>query len=78
MTIAEMMGQSGVITLLGMTVVFTFISMMVGAITVVCKLISGRSKSKDEIINSASVDSAGGSEGITAAISAAVYKYREK
>jgi len=80
MTIEVMLEQSGVLTLLGMGVVFSFLIILIFAITVVGKLINALKLNKELMpqalaaVPSASVGSA---NAVTAAISAAVNEYRK-
>jgi len=81
MTIMEMLGQSGVLTVLGMGVVFSFLIILIFAITGVGKIINALKLNKELMTQvlatapsaSVSVNSAS----ITAAISAAVTEYRK-
>ena len=81
MTIMEMLGQSGVLTVLGMGVVFSFLIIMIFAITGVGKIINALKLNKELMTQtmaaapSASVS--GNSASVTAAISAAVNEYRK-
>jgi oxaloacetate decarboxylase gamma subunit len=80
MTIVEMLGQSGVLTVLGMGIVFGFLVIMIIAITVVGKAIHGLGLDKDaEPAKTGSAAPAAGSNNaaVTAAISAAVTEYRK-
>ena len=81
MTIEVMLEQSGVLTILGMSVVFSFLIILIFAIMGVGKIISAL-KLNNELMPqtvaaapSASVSTNAGS--ITAAISAAVNEYRK-
>jgi oxaloacetate decarboxylase gamma subunit len=80
-----MLGQSGVLTLLGMGIVFGFLVIMIIAITISGKIIQSLGLDKD--VAPAKVGSgapAGGhaagsnNAAVTAAISAAVNEYRKK
>ncbi len=78
MTITEMLGQSGLLTLLGMCVVFSFIIILIICMTILkgvihaCKL--DKETSVDTPKASAPVATAAGNEGaIIAAIAAAVH-----
>ena len=79
MTIVEMLGQSGILTLLGMGVVFGFLIVMVIVINLAGKLIkekvafSGQPHEVTPAFNAAVPDNGQ----ITAAISAAVNEYRK-
>jgi oxaloacetate decarboxylase gamma subunit len=90
MTIFEMLEQSGILTLLGMGIVFTFLVTLIVIIYQVGKLFN--SKDSDNNTTGSSVKagetnagfaaaapaSAGNSARITAAISAAVAEYRKE
>jgi len=78
MTIMEMLGQSGVLTVLGMGVVFSFLIILIFAITLVGKLINALKLNKDLLAagQTAAVVS-GNAASVTAAISAAVTEYRK-
>jgi oxaloacetate decarboxylase gamma subunit len=82
MTIMEMLGQSGVLTVLGMGVVFSFLIIMIFAITGVGKIIIALKLNKELVTQalaaspSASVVSEN-AVSVTAAISAAVKEYRK-
>ena len=83
MTIGEMLGQSGVLTVLGMGVVFAFLAIMIFCVTAMGKIAGGRK---------AGMDGNGASEGTpvsqtgtpanqaaeVAAITAAVDNYRNE
>jgi oxaloacetate decarboxylase gamma subunit len=79
MTIVEMLGQSGVLTLLGMGIVFGFLVILIIAVTLAGKVIQALG------LNRAAGASPGPAAGpspaaknaaVTAAISAAVTEYR--
>jgi oxaloacetate decarboxylase gamma subunit len=78
MTIEVMLEQSGVLTILGMSVVFSFLIILIFAITGVGKIINSLKLNKDlapqTLAASVSAVSAGA---VTAAISAAVNEYRK-
>jgi len=74
MTIEVMLEQSGVLTLLGMGVVFGFLIIMVIAITVAGKII-GKFVKEEGVKNTAAPAQKSGE--VTAAISAAVNEYRK-
>ena len=81
MTIVEMLGQSGVLTLLGMGIVFGFLVIMIISITVVGKIIHAIGADKDLTAppqGTAASAGAGNNAAVTAAISAAVTEYRKK
>jgi oxaloacetate decarboxylase gamma subunit len=82
MTIVEMLGQSSVLTLLGMGIVFSFLVIMIIAITLVGKFIHilGQNKDTAAPVNPpSSPDGAvrAGNAAVTAVISAAVNEYRK-
>ncbi|MDR2730283.1 MAG: OadG family protein [Treponema sp.] len=82
MTIFDMLGQSGNLTLLGMGVVFAFLIIMIITINLVGKLIHGLGMDKEtKAVQNAAAPAATTvkSDGaVTAAISAAVNEYRKK
>jgi oxaloacetate decarboxylase gamma subunit len=75
MTIIEMLGQSGVLTLLGMGVVFGFLIIMIFSVMGIGKLIHALGMDKDLLaeIPAPQADHAA----VTAAISAAVNEYQK-
>ncbi|MDR2661862.1 MAG: OadG family protein [Treponema sp.] len=80
MTIADMLGQSGVLSLLGMGVVFGFLIIMVIAVTLAGKTIHALGADKD--ISRSPKPSAGPggtaqTTAVAAAITAAVTEYRK-
>jgi oxaloacetate decarboxylase gamma subunit len=83
MTIADMLGQSGVLTLLGMGIVFSFLLILIISVIIVGKVIHALGADKD-VTNPAPAKSsgapAGGASGaaVTAAITAAVTEYRKQ
>ena len=79
MTIVEMLGQSGVLTLLGMGVVFGFLVIMIIAVTAVGRIIHALGMDKD-VAGGAGAPQAAATAGaeITAAITGAVSEYRKK
>jgi oxaloacetate decarboxylase gamma subunit len=80
MTIMVMLGQSGVLTVLGMSVVFSFLIILIFAITGVGKIINALKLNKELMVQAiAPVTSAvsGNGASVTAAISAAVNEYRK-
>ncbi|MDR2435657.1 MAG: OadG family protein [Treponema sp.] len=81
MTIAEMLGQSGVMTLLGMGTVFGFLVILIIAVTVTGKIINALGLNKDAPSPAGKAGSAApsgaGDAAVTAAISAAVNEYRK-
>ena len=83
MTISEMLAQSGILTVLGMGVVFAFLIIMVIVITYAGKLINANSPDKDTtglaVQTGSSVNEAGAdnSSRVIAAISAAISEHRK-
>ena len=84
MTITEMLGQSGMLSVLGMGIVFGFLIIMIIAITVVGKVIQSMTKNQPAVTSAGAApvaSSAGTASGnnapVTAAISAAVNEYRK-
>jgi oxaloacetate decarboxylase gamma subunit len=79
MTIMEMFGQSGILTVLGMGVVFSFLFIMVVCVTLMGKIVNklGLEKDVQKSLSSAPAQAAGASHGVTAAISAAVTEYQK-
>jgi oxaloacetate decarboxylase gamma subunit len=82
MTIAEMLGQSGVLTLLGMGIVFSFLIILIISVTIAGKIIHALGADKDAgAAPAAGTGSSGGGTGkttaVAAAITAAVNEYRK-
>jgi oxaloacetate decarboxylase gamma subunit len=82
MTIVEMLGQSGVLSLLGMGVVFGFLVILIIAVSLAGKVFHTLSLDKDVGAPARSAVAAGPSTAaktaaVTAAISAAVAEYRK-
>jgi oxaloacetate decarboxylase gamma subunit len=80
MTIEVMLEQSGVLTLLGMSVVFSFLIILIFAITGVGKLINALKLNKElmpQALAAAPSASVVSASAVTAAISAAVNEYRK-
>ena len=79
MTIMEMLVQSGILSLLGMGVVFGFLIIMVIFISVTGKIIHSLGLDKDvmEPAKTGSAASGAGNTEVIAAISAAVNEYRK-
>ena len=79
MTIMEMFGQSAILTVLGMGVVFSFLVIMVISVTLTGKIMQKLGLNKEAAPQgapaAAAVPAAGA--GVTAAISAAVNEYRK-
>jgi oxaloacetate decarboxylase gamma subunit len=80
MTIADMLGQSGVLTLLGMGIVFGFLLILIICVTFIGKLIHAVGADKDSGTPAKAVAPSGPADNgaVTAAISAAVGEYRKK
>ena len=78
MTIMEMFGQSGVLALLGMSVVFSFLVIMIIAITLTGKIIQSLNPGKDSG-TPGQTGSASGTDNnpVTAALASAVNEYRK-
>jgi oxaloacetate decarboxylase gamma subunit len=83
MTIVEMLEQSGVLTLLGMGVVFGFLAIMIICIDLTGKIIralGGDKGAREPVqagVSASSGVTADGGGAVTAAISAAVNEYRK-
>lgn len=82
MTIAEMFGQSGVLTLLGMGVVFGFLIILVLFMDLIAKIIHALGWDIDAqegqmVQAGSSAPASGGNSAVVAAISAAVNEYRK-
>ena len=80
MTIMEMFGQSAVLTVLGMGIVFSFLVIMVISVTLTGKVIQKLGLNRDAApaaVSAAPAQAAGVSHGVTAAISAAVIEYQK-
>jgi sodium pump decarboxylase gamma subunit len=78
LTIIEMFGQSGVLALLGMSVVFLFLFILVLTVGLIARVVKAFKWDSDLAIASepAGVLSAGHEDAVTAAITAAVQAYR--
>jgi oxaloacetate decarboxylase gamma subunit len=79
MTIADMLGQSGVLTLLGMGIVFSFLIIMIIAVTLTGKIIHALRLDKD-LDAPAPKTGTGGvvkASAVAAAITAAVAEYQK-
>jgi oxaloacetate decarboxylase gamma subunit len=74
-----MLEQSGVLTLLGMSVVFSFLIIMIISITLVGKVIHAIGADKDVLpaAQAPSATSAAKTAAVTAAITAAVSEYQK-
>jgi oxaloacetate decarboxylase gamma subunit len=82
MTIVDMLGQSGVLTLLGMGIVFSFLVILIIAVSLVGKFIHAIGADKEGgqpagTAGGAPAASAGNAGAVTAAISAAVSEYQK-
>ena len=82
MTILEMLGQSGILSVLGMAVVFGFLIIMIIAVTLAGKVIHALGADKGVIAGTgasaqATTAPAANDASVTAAISAAVNEYRK-
>ena len=80
MTIIEMLKQSGILTVLGMTVVFAFLWIMVICINITGKLVHklGWDKDLEQSAAAPSNVKTGQKQEITAAITSAITEYRKK
>ena len=79
MTIVEMLGQSGVLTLLGMGVVFSFLIIMIISISIVGKLVQALGMDKD-LMKPAAVTAPQAERSnaeLVAVISSAINEYRK-
>jgi oxaloacetate decarboxylase gamma subunit len=78
MTIMDMLSQSGVLTLLGMGIVFSFLVILIISITLAGKIIHALGWDKDvQPATGSTVQKIGNSAEITAAIGAAVNQYKK-
>jgi len=80
MTIEVMLEQSGVLTILGMSVVFSFLIILIFAVSLVGKIIIALKLNKElmpQALAAAPSASVGSANAVTAAISAAVNEYRK-
>jgi oxaloacetate decarboxylase gamma subunit len=77
MTILEMLGQSGVLTVLGMAIVFSFLVIMVIAVTIMGKIVHALGADKDVTAPQAPVSSPAKTTAVAAAITAAVDAYQK-
>jgi oxaloacetate decarboxylase (Na+ extruding) subunit gamma len=79
MTILEMLGQSGVLTVLGMGIVFGFLTIMVICVTIMGKVVHALGADKDVIAPEQTVaaSSPAKATAVTAAITAAVTEYQK-
>jgi oxaloacetate decarboxylase gamma subunit len=80
MTIVDMLEQSGVLTLLGMAVVFSFLVLVIISVTVVGKVIHAIGADKDvytpPVVTGSSSSNAVKTTAVAAAITAAVTEYQ--
>jgi oxaloacetate decarboxylase gamma subunit len=83
MTIVDMLGQSGVLTLLGMGIVFGFLIIMIICVTLMGKIIHALGADKDLNQAAPKPQAAAGTSGaangaaVAAAITAAVTEYQK-
>jgi len=79
MTILEMLGQSGVLTVLGMGIVFGFLTIMVICVTIMGKIVHALGADKDVTAPEQNVaaSSPAKTTAVTAAITAAVTEYQK-
>jgi oxaloacetate decarboxylase gamma subunit len=79
MTILEMLGQSGSLTLLGMGVVFGFLTIMVICVTIMGKIVHALGADKDVLApgSGGSTTSPAKTTAVAAAITAAVAEYQK-
>ncbi len=81
MTIMEMLGQSGVLTVLGMGIVFSFLIILIICVTLLGKLVHAMKWDKDVTDPAPAPRTAparpADNTAVTAAISAAVNEYRK-
>jgi oxaloacetate decarboxylase gamma subunit len=80
MTILEMLGQSGSLTVLGMGVVFGFLAIMVVCVTIMGKIVHALGADKDVIApqSDAAASSPAKTTAVAAAITAAVAEYQKE
>jgi len=76
MTIMDMLGQSGILTFLGMAVVFSFLWIMIICVNLTGKIFQRYNPKKDGAENKAAVPDGSMPPGLIAAISAAVSEYQ--
>jgi oxaloacetate decarboxylase gamma subunit len=74
-----MLGQSGVLTLLGMGIVFGFLVIMVICVSIMGKIVNalGANKVPDEPVPGASVSASTKTTAVAAAITAAITEYQK-
>jgi oxaloacetate decarboxylase gamma subunit len=84
MTIMEMLGQSGILTVLGMGIVFSFLAILIICVTLLGKVVHALKLDKDvtdpapAAPRPAAAPSTNNNAAVTAAISAAVNEYQKK
>jgi oxaloacetate decarboxylase gamma subunit len=81
MTVAEMLEQSGALTLLGMGIVFGFLVILIVCVTLAGKLIHAAGLDKDvglKPVASTGPSTAAKTAAVTAAITAAITEYRKE
>ncbi|GAB6393422.1 MAG: oxaloacetate decarboxylase, gamma subunit [Treponematales bacterium] len=77
MTIGEMLSQSGVLTLLGMGIVFSFLILLIICVTLLGKVIHAAGADRDAVPAPAQGGGAAkGAAQVAAAVTAAVKEYR--
>lgn len=80
MTIMEMLGQSGILTVLGMSIVFGFLVILIICVSFLGKIVHALKWDKDVTESGQGGSASGGTannSAVTAAISAAVNEYRK-
>jgi oxaloacetate decarboxylase gamma subunit len=78
MTIAEMFGQSGILAILGMAVVFSFLVILIIAMNLVARLVRAAGWDGDILPSAAPAGSAAAADpAVAAAITAAVAEHRK-
>jgi oxaloacetate decarboxylase gamma subunit len=80
MTIMEMLGQSGILTVLGMGIVFSFLAILIVCVTLLGKLVHAMKWDKDVTDTKPAAParpSSNNNAAVTAAISAAVNQYQK-
>jgi len=77
MTITVMLEQSGVLTILGMSVVFTFLIILIISISGIGKIMNALKLNKELMPHALAAAPSANTAAVTAAISAAVNEYRK-
>ena len=77
MTIMDMLGQCGILSLLGMAVVFAFLWIMIICVNLTGKIFQKYNPEKDAAESQDAVPESGMPPGLIAAISAAVSEYQK-